>query len=170
MSGQLVNSTNFELTECQLIYDRWSYAIRGTVSPGERIHLADEAEPRDLEWKMTRRVVGEDNKPISTPWNPSELNVPRIVEVMMLHQATGGQGYTGLGHRHLQVLDWSRHLRIGRAVLVGRVKRETGDGSRESAGGGQESAVRLVVNGEQKPPESDGDWTYVRLMIPVEKR
>jgi len=166
LSGQFTNTTGYELVDCQLLYDRWAYAIRGTVAAGDRIHLADEGDPRDLEWKMTRRVVSEDHKAVSTPWNPTDLDVPRIVEVMMFHRAAGGRKYTELSHRQMESLDLSRHLGMGRAVLVGRVKSR----DQETGVRGQESGVGLLIDGKAVPPEQDGSWTFVRMVIPVERR
>ena len=151
--GQFANPTKYELVDCQLLYDRWAYPIRGTLAPGDRIFLADEGEPRDLEWKMTRRIVNDDNKPVSSPWNPTELDIPRIAEMIMFHRAAGGVGYTELTDRQWQSLDLSSHLKLGRAVFIGRVKTPP---------------AGLTLQGEPLQPAADAQWMYIRVVIPVE--
>ena len=69
----------------------------------------------------------------------------------MFHEAAGGRNYTSLTHRYQPWLDLSRHLDLGRAVLVGR-----------AAG----PAAELAVAGQAAVPNQK--WTFYRLLIPVQ--
>ena len=78
------------------------------------------------------------------------MDVPRIVEMLMFHEAAGGARYTRLTHRYQSWLDMSDHLNLNRAVLVGRVAK---------------GASRLLVGGDVIVP--DQQWVYYRIVLPV---
>ena len=79
-----------------------------------------------------------------------DVDVPRIVQMLMFHDAAGGSHYTQLTHRYQSRLDLSDHLNLQRALLVGRV----------SAG-----ASTLMLGSEVINP--DQQWVYYRIVFPV---
>ena len=118
LTGSLVHSLDIELTECRVVFDGWTYPIRGAVAAGQRVDL-DGVTPRNHEYQLTRkRIVG--SRDLGTEWEPASLEVPRILEMLMFHGAAGGKGYTKMTHRFQHRVDLSDHLRCGRAMLVGR--------------------------------------------------
>lgn len=152
LSGRVTYPLDVELSECMVFYENRAYLLSGTVMPGESISF-DHLKYRDLEWRLTRRRVIE-TRDIGTPWDQTSQDVPRIVEMMMFHEAAGGESYTGLSQRYQPFVDLSDHLRTGRAVLVGRSKAP---------------ASRLVRDGQPMAESYDRHWTYFRVVFPVEK-
>ena len=86
------------------------------------------------------------------PWDEASRDVPRIVEMMMWHDAAGGRNYTGLLHRYQGEIDLSDHLRTGRAVLIART---------------DEPGAELALNGQAPPEENVRRWTWRRIVFPV---
>ncbi len=151
LSGQLTNPLPINLTDCTLLSDRWAYSLRN-VAAGQQVSLDATLAPRNVETLLQRRRM-EDLKDVTTPWDQSDTRVPRIVQMLMFHEAAGGRGYTGLTHRYQGQIDLSDHLNTERAVLVGRAS---------------EPAVRLNV--DSGPVEDNGSnkhWTYYRIVFPV---
>jgi hypothetical protein len=117
VSGELTNPLPFELTDCLLAYGDWLYRL-GTIGPGQSVAV-DPRESLNLEYRLTERSV-RDSKDISTPWDQASTDLPRIVRIMMFHEAARGRSYTGLTHRYQPYIDLTEHVRLGRAVLAGR--------------------------------------------------
>ena len=104
---------------------------------------------RNLESRLTKSRVVQRNRQESG-WSKVDVDVPRIVEMLMFHDAAGGARYTRLTHRYQPWLDMSDHLNLNRAVLVGRV---------------EAGPSRLVVGGDLVEP--DQQWIYYRIIFPV---
>ena len=151
LSGRMVNPLEVELNDCQVLYRNWSYPLTGSLRPGEAVAF-DGLRPRNLEWRLTRRQVVE-SRDVSTPWDQASLDAARILEVLMFYQAAGGRKYTGLTNRYQPYLDLSEHLRMGRAILVGR---------------GSEPAATLNRDGRSQEELTDRRWTVYRVVFPVE--
>ncbi|MGM0485359.1 MAG: hypothetical protein ACQESR_01165 [Planctomycetota bacterium] len=158
LEGVVTNPLDVELTRCSVYYQNWAYPLPGPLAPGETVRIRN-AQPLDLRWKLTgRSVEGMGEK--RSPWRGDNLSeVDRLLSLLMFHGAAGGRVYTGLTHRYQSFVDLSRHLRNGRAILVGR---------------GKQPASRLTANrsGRDEPTSvMDRDarrhWTYYRIMIPV---
>jgi hypothetical protein len=107
----------------------------------------------NLSWRLTRRRVVEI-RDVTTPWNPQDLDIARIVEMMMFFKAAGGEDYTGLQHRYQAYVDLSEHLRLGRAILVGRAS---------------EPATTSLLDGEPTDAEYEQRWTFCRVVFPVDR-
>jgi len=152
LSGQVAYPLNVELTDCMVFYQNWAYPLSGTVSPGRLISF-DGVSPRNLEWRLGRRKVVE-SRDVGTPWDQTSLEVPRIMEIMMFHEAAGGESYTGLSQRYQSYIDLSGHIRTGRAVLIGR---------------SATPASRLARDGQSLADVTDRHWTYYRVVFPVER-
>jgi hypothetical protein len=144
LTGSVPNPFPFELRDAYLMYDRWAYAI-GSV---------DEMEGRsiiDIQTLLTRqRVVNGRN--VMTPWDVEDSDVETILRMMMFYDASKGRSYTNLRHSHQSFVDLSHHLEMGRAVLVGRSK---------------QPAVQTTFDGAPISAESQQNWTYYRLVVPV---
>ena len=81
-------------------------------------------------------------------------DVGRVLEMMMFHNAAGGRAYTQLGDEYQQFVDLSHHLKLGRAVLFGRVKKP---------------GTKLLRDGQEVRDELDVNWTYYRIVFPVKE-
>lgn len=150
--GEIRNPFDFELEECLLAYDEWLYRLRD-IPPGGRVRIED-FSPLNLEARLTQRTV-VDAKDLTTPWDQSSVEVPRIMQMIMFHETVRGRGYTGLTHEYLGYLDLSEHIRSGRAILVGRASTPIS---------------RLEQDGQ--PVAADDvtqRWTWVRFVLPVNR-
>lgn len=153
LAGRIVNPFDVELRDCLILYENWTFSIPGSFRSGGVMRV-DGLEPRNLEWRLTRRRVVE-TRDVSTPWDQASFDVPRIMENMMFHKAAGGDSYTaGLTHRCHAYLDLSDHLRTGRAVLTGRCDKP---------------AMDLRRDGESLDEFCDRRWTIYRVVFPVSK-
>jgi hypothetical protein len=151
LNGYLTNPLNVELSNCSIYYDNWAYRLDRRLAPGDRVDLNYES-PLDLRWQLTRRRLVE-SRDIATPWDRADFSdVNRILEMMMFHHAAGGRAYTRLGDEYHQFVDLSYHLKLGRAVLIGRVKKP---------------GTTLLRDGEPVEDELDVNWTYYRIVFPV---
>lgn len=152
--GEVQNPLPFELTECRVLYGEHMYRLPRPLAPGAKAGL-QELTPLDLESRLTARKIVEQ-KDVTTPWDPALTEVPRIVDMLMFHEAAKGANYTGMVHRFQPQIDLSAQLRVGRAVLVGRgpVQGElTGDALPAAEEQRRESWIRLIVPVNTRPQE-----------------
>jgi hypothetical protein len=113
----------------------------------------------------------EQTKDVSTPWEQDSVDVPRIMQMLMFHEAARGSTYTGLTHRYQPQVDLSELIRLGEAVLVGRSERPVSDLSDISP----LTQLKLpkdfhgVLNVQSGPIALDETtcWTYFRIILPV---
>lgn len=155
LRGKIENPLPFDLTDCTILFGQWMYRLpdrmSGKLAAGESIQIESD-KPRNLEYVLTRPRRGEDSRDVATPWDQNDLDVPRILQMMMFHQAAGGENYTQLRHRYQAFLDLSQHLQRGRAILVGRAA---------------EPAMDLEVNANAADEAFDRTWSFYRVVFPV---
>jgi len=154
LRGNVTNPLAVELYDCMLLYENWAYKLerKGSVlQPGDStpIHLE---KPLNFNWRLTRRRVVEI-KDITTPWEQRDMDVPRILEMMMFHGIAGGDKYTQLHHRYQNYVDLSEHLTTGRAILFGQAK---------------QPASEIELNGQAAGERYDHRWTFYRVVFPVD--
>ncbi|MEX2176692.1 MAG: hypothetical protein WD872_20160 [Pirellulaceae bacterium] len=150
-TGELTNPLPVELSDCLLVYRDWLFRL-GTLPAGETIAI----DPRDslnLEYRLTERTIVGD-KDVSTRWDQASTDIPRIARMLMFHEAARGQTYTGLTSRYQAKLDLSDHVRLGRAVLVGRAA--------------QGATVLTDAGQPVVRPEDAATWTWCRIVLPVQ--
>jgi len=138
-----------------VLYDNWAYRLErkgGVLQAGDSAKVELE-KAINLSWRLTRRRVVEI-RDVTTPWNPQDLDVPRIAEIMMFFKAAGGENYTGLAHRYQPYVDLSEHLRLGRAILVGRASAP---------------ATTLLLDDEPTDAEYGQRSTFCRVVFPVDR-
>lgn len=151
LSGEFRQSLPVELTDCLLIHGEKLFRL-GKVPAGQMVHMED-FPPLNLEARLTQRTV-VDAKDVSTPWDRASIDVPRILLMMMFHDAARGSSYTGLTNRYQSYLDLTDQVRLGRAVLVGRAS--AGFSQLQTAGG------EPLVD-----PADVQSWTWFRIVLPV---
>jgi hypothetical protein len=153
LTGIVVNPFDVELSQCHVYFENWAYPVEGRLGPGETAEL-EYVTPLDLRWQLTRRRVVESTD-VSSPWDRADVSdPPRIAEMLMFFGAAGGRAYTRLSHSYQSFVDLSRHLRTGRAILVGR---------------GKQPASVLTRDGHSLSENTDQHWTYYRVSIPVSR-
>ena len=89
----------------------------------------------------------------NVPWDPTDTNVARILEMIMFHDAAGGQAYTGLTHRFQNRLETSDHLALGQAILVAELPQPAAD---------------LLIDGIPIGDRADQPYSVLRMFLPVE--
>lgn len=151
LAGDFRQPLPVELTDCLLIHGEKLFRL-GKVPAGQKVHMED-FPPLNLEARLTQRTV-VDAKDVSTPWDQASVDVPRILLTMMFHDAARGSSYTGLTNRYQPYLDLTDHVRLGRAVLVGRAS--AGLTQLQTAGG------EPLVD-----PADVQSWTWFRIVLPV---
>jgi hypothetical protein len=154
LDGRVVNPLDIPLSHCSVFFENWFYRLDRRLLPGDGIELGQES-PLDLKWQLTRRRL-LDTTDVSTPWNQEEFDdMPRLIQMLMFHEAAGGRDYTRLDHRYQAFVDLSSLLHMGNAVLVGR----------------SDQPVASLYRDGQLLQESDYDqrWTYFRIVIPVQQ-
>jgi len=150
LSGTFANPLNVTLEDAVLYYADLSFQLPGPLAPGQVVDAGQLSETmRNVQSRLTRGRAGGRRK--SSGWSLEDFDVARVAEMLMFHEAAGGRNYTSLTHRYQPWLDLSRHLDLGRAVLVGR-----------AAG----PAAELAVAGQAAVPNQK--WTFYRLLIPVQ--
>jgi hypothetical protein len=153
LRGSLENPLPWPLEDCVLAYDGWAYSI-GKLPPAKSQPIEGLQRLRRLEDILVRRQVNlEEMKKVTTPWDPRGVDVPRIMQMVMLHQAAGGRGYVKLTNRFRRSLDLSDHLTAGRAILMGHAHRVQAPIRRDGAALG---------------PDGCQHGTFYRIVLPVD--
>lgn len=153
LQGTIVNHLGVPLAECALLYGDWVYPL-DTLAPGQTAQL-DHRDPIAVSTHLTRRHFQRSTAEEITPYDRAGFDVTRIVELMMFHQAAGGENYTGLMHRYQRFTDLSQQLEFDRAILVGRGP----------------TGATIELNG-QPPSEAEMNHhtTVYRYLLPVKPR
>jgi hypothetical protein len=151
LAGEFQQPLDITLSECLLAHGEKLYRL-GTLSPGQRVVIAEQA-PLNLEARLTQRRV-EQTKDVSTPWEQDSVDIPRIMQMLMFHEAARGSNYTGLTNRYQPQIDLSEHIRLGEAVLVGRSETPATELRNPSN-------LPLIDSTEQT------HWTWYRVIFPV---
>jgi hypothetical protein len=148
--GQIRNPLPVQLHDCMLCFGRWVYPLP-TLPVDGTADVDRSSKFKTIAGMLTRNRVDKDFKGRSQAWNRKNLNVNRIMEIMMFHKAAGGTKYTTLLDRFQNEMDFSDHLTQGRAVLFGNTK---------------ESLMKLL-DSKQVHRQSQ---TYVRILLPVTRK
>jgi len=154
VQGVVANPLQVELQDAVLFYGGWVYTIKRPLAPGAAVELTSGANQRSVDWRLNEKTIDMENKDHSTPWDPANFDVPRIMDVMMFNKKAGGRGYTDLHNRYHDFVDLSDQLALNRAVLLARV---------------QQPATNLIANDEQLDEEYEQRWTFIRVVLPVAK-
>lgn len=150
LRGEFHNLLDVELTDCYLYFSPSVYHI-GKLAVGSTVAINSSTVRRNLRWRMTRRTLSELSD-INLPWDQFSRDVPRIIDMMMLHETAGGEAYTGLRNHYQPFVDLSTHLELDRAILVGRAKRV---------------ATILSSDNESVTNPPDQTWVFYRFVLPA---
>jgi hypothetical protein len=153
LTGTVTNPFQVTLNRPMLVYRQTIYRLGERLRPGQRISVRNQPR-RDLEWDLTRRRTynAEQSSYTTTKWDPLERDIPRIVEIMFLHQTAGGSDYTKLNQRYQGEIDLTTHIDLGRAILWGAA---------------ETPALRLTINNEDATSKAEKHWAFYRVVIPV---
>jgi len=135
--------------DCVLCYDRWLIKIPA-LRPGQEIAIDDSLRAVTLQTGLAGRV-----------YDRTRLDAEYVLRTIMFYQAIGGREYASLGNDYLSAYDLSRQLRLGRALLVGRVDHALATPTKDSAGG------HLLDGGKPIAAAGDPRTTFYRFVLPV---
>ena len=154
LSGSFRNPFDFPLRNCRVYYDTWAYVFDRTIETGDSVDMLTEARERTVKSILTQRDRATNaGKTQNVPWDPTETNVGRILEMIMFHQAAGGHGYTTLSNRYQSRLETSDHLELKQAILVAEIPRPFS---------------QLLIDGKPLEAGSDKRYSVIRIFLPVE--
>ena len=175
LTGSISHQFAGPLDDCLLAFGNRVYfpaiRIRGErvsrINPHQTWELGGgQAEQRELRGFLTQVITQEVQKEgsgnkvtsksiefIQQAYNPRSKELPYLLQMLTFHQAAGGTAYTGLQHEVLPEFDLSQHLRLGRAVLVGVLRKPTAQWS---------------VAGETRTDPQG--VTFIRVVLPVETK
>lgn len=148
LSGSFRNPFDVDVRDAAILFERWYYKL-GRVSANATVTIDKSDSASSLKAELTGRTVQGDSHAIAT-WQPSNMDVARIMQMVLFQRAAGGRDYTGLVHRHDGNLDFSPQLASGRAVFVGRIRDRV-----------------LQLNGTDFSDDATQRWTFCRVVLPV---
>ena len=158
LEGTFKNPLNVELKNCRVMFENWVYLIDRRVKVGDIVSIKEMSQ-KNTKAYLTRRNKKNredvDERAQNSPWDPTATNIRRIANMMMFYEAAGGASYTGLSHDFQPHIDLSRHLSMGRAIVVGEIDGRLNHGT------------HLKINGESATENYDDEVTIVRLIVPV---
>lgn len=143
LGGQIVHHLPFELRDWIVVYEKWVYRPHPKFGESATKWLADQPWTpsdernygRELRGFLTRTTATkrlakkgatqEDVLVEQERYDPLNLDPADILQMMTLHEAAGGKGYTGLDHHSLRAFDFSPMLSQDRAVVIARVAEPT---------------------------------------------
>ncbi|HVW00355.1 MAG TPA: hypothetical protein VHB77_08445 [Planctomycetaceae bacterium] len=165
LSGSLSHHLPGAIEDCFLAYGnrvffppaRWSNGTRVVeLAPHQPWELGH-GDQRELRNFLTKVVsvskegkVGKEVIQQQTPYDPLNREPADLLRMITFYQAAGGLNYTGLRDDVWSELDLSQHLKLGRAVLFGRLAHPVAE---------------IQVDGH--PVDALERDTFVRLVIPV---
>jgi NifB/MoaA-like Fe-S oxidoreductase len=103
--------------------------------------------------RQTRRTSAnyrEEVESSTEAYDPLSHEPGTLVTMCTFHDEAGGTEYTGLTHRALRELDLTELMRLGRGILIGRMRAPT---------------ARVLVDGVEREPADRA--TFVRIIVPV---
>lgn len=177
LQGSLTWLLDEPLQDCMLVFGNRVYFPRGKRGKTDSAELpanfvwepsvATQTTQRELRGFLTklqtRAVVrfkgtGEsellkDLETIASAYDPNGRNLNDILPILCFHEYAGGSGYTLLQNDVLEQMDWSHLLRLGEAVLFGRVER---------------SPVEIKIDDRASSVSQDHrQTTFIRCALPV---
>ena len=84
LRGEVRNPLDVELRDCKLCFDRWVYELPPIAARGTRT-VGFTSTVKTIGGWLTESRVNSDFKMVSQPWNRQNLDVRRIIRMMMFH-------------------------------------------------------------------------------------
>lgn len=156
LEGTFSNPFNVTLKECRLFYNDMVYVVNGSVLADGDVAIGADTVEKSVRSYLTRRARRADdkNKSQSVAWDTRDVNLNRIMQMMMFYHGSGGAKYTGLSHSYHDFIEMTPQSSMDRAILVGRIE-------------GRISALKF--DGENADELYDSSLTIVRILLPVER-
>ena len=155
LEGTFSNPFDFPLRDCKLFHNDLVYIMRGTLAPGDVVDIRSDTTEKTVRSFLTRRTRRADDKDKSqsVAWDSRDVNLSRIMHMMMFYHGSGGENYTGLTNAYHDFVEMTPNVSMDRAILVGQLK------DRISA---------IEIDGDGADEFYDSSLTLVRILLPVE--
>ena len=154
LRGRVNYKLPFKLKNCRLIFENWAYVLENPLNPSDTFDVQTGTTEKSLKSILTRKVkLKKSDRSENSPWDPTDIRVNRIADIMMFYQASGGMAYTNLSHQYHSFTDMTDQLNLHRAILVGEV---------------DEPGAILKINGESALSQYDQTTTIVRILLEVQ--
>lgn len=171
LSGTITHHFPVPIEDWMLVYKSVVYRFLKVKDDSQTLPL-----PADQVWRVDQpRVFTREIRPfltgvttMATPkfgqsapkeasnrlsnYDPLSLDPAGVVRTLTFHEEIGGERYTGLTNQLLGSEDLSHLLRLGRAVLFGRIRVTT-----------------AKVYWDRAPIEADRETSFVRIILPVKR-
>jgi hypothetical protein len=139
----------------RLLYGGWGYRL-GNLEAGGRIEIGDKLDAHRVKTIVTSSAMAAPagSSAASMQMVTEGASAVGLLNLIMFYEAAGGPAISQLPNRNLADRDLSRHLELGRAILVA----EVGDGG-----------SRLIdpSTGEPLGTEDDSGMVVMRFVLPV---
>lgn len=157
LEGTLNNPFDVPLKDCRLFHENSVFVVEGTFAADDDIDIRSDTTEKTIRSYLTRRSRSSDdnNKSQSVAWDTRDVNLGRIMQMMMFYHASGGESYTGLTHAYHDFIEMTPQCSMDRAILVGRLA---------------DRVSTIQLEGKDADELYDSSLTYVRVLIPVERR
>lgn len=153
LSGSITAGDDLELEDCALLYDRWAYRL-GKLTKGKSVAFDRQLQPQTAATYLQRAIEGAGNAG-AAPYERDSLDINRIVETMMCHDAAGGSSHTRLANQYQRFIDLTSQLQTGKAILIGRKQGRSTLLQRDG----------VTIDGPQ-----DRYFTFYRFLLPVAEK
>ena len=122
LKGEFVNPLPVDVLDGYVVYGNWTYLLPTRLPAGERVAEIDSLRQKNFRFYLSRRKTIESSSE-GEAWKPEATdNWERLAQILMFHDAAGGNQYTRLRNQVLDQDDLSDSLVSDRCVLVGRLK------------------------------------------------
>ena len=170
LDGRVLHHLPFDLHDWVIVFDKWIYRPHPKFGEAATVWPPDQPwTPKDdrnygrelrgflqrTTWTKSQSkkgAVSEDVLKEKERYNPLSLDPADILQMMTLHEAAGGKGYTGLDHQSLRGFDVTQLLSLDRAIVIARVTEPT---------------TAWKFNGEVRPPTRH--HSFIRILLPVRR-
>jgi len=153
LRGRVVNPLNVDLDNVFVVYGRSAFLFKGVLKAGESFDVEADVVEKTISDYLNRRRL-KDMGTEATPWNVTNTNMQRIMEIMMFYDKAGGQDYVNLLQRYQSEVDLSDVIGADSAVIVGR---------------GKTPLHTMRLDQESTVDRYEEAWTYYRIVVPVAK-
>jgi hypothetical protein len=116
--GSVRNPLGEPLEQAVLFYGGYARAL-GTIGQGESVAVDGRGDWRSAQAYLARQRLSHD-RDTAERFDPTDVDLDRIGEIIAFYDAAGGAAYTGLSRGESASVDLSRQLQLGRAILMGR--------------------------------------------------
>jgi hypothetical protein len=157
LEGTLINPFDVPLKDCRLFHENVVYVVEGTFAADDDIDIRSDTTEKTIRSYLTRRSRSnnDNNKSQSVAWDTRDVNLSRIMQMMMFFHGSGGESYTGLTHAYHDFIEMTPQCSMDRAILVGRLT---------------DRVSTIKLDGKDADELYDSSLTYVRVLIPVARR